>query len=167
MSLRLPWLVLASVAALLALASGCASKQVVASAGSFPWSGLGLKLSLPAGSWEIEEVQPDRVVMFRRLESAAHLVLMRVPAREEESADLALMRLFAHFKDKTELARHSRSIPSGLVANFAEYSVAVDGRTLRVLASVFRGGEWTTDLVAWGMDKDTFDAVADSLAFEN
>ena len=160
-------------AAILMPVSGCAGRTVIESDGGGQWSGVGnsatgplpVSLTLPAGSWEIEEVTPGSVILFRRLDGSGRIAIMRLAARPDEPASLALMRLFAHFKDKTILSRSSRPVKSGVTGQFAEYAVVTDERTLHVFACVFRHGDSTYDLVAWDMGSDTFDAVADSVAF--
>ena len=99
---------------LLISATGCSSMRTVESTGTAQWSGMGVSLILPAGFWEVEEVDPGQVVEFRKTASSAHIVLMRVPAREDKQDGLALRRLFVHFEDKQELARWSRPLRSGV-----------------------------------------------------
>lgn len=164
MRFRLLRLVLACVT-VFPVVAGCAARQVVESSGSAQWTGLGVMLTLPAGRWEIEEVERGRVVTFGAPGDAGQAALLRVDAHESDSPGIALMRLFAHFEEKTELARGARTLRSGIVGVFAEYAVEVEGRTIPVLAFVLRRGKWTYDLVAWDMDRATFDAFLEGWAF--
>ena len=144
-------------------ATGCAGVMVVESSGPVPWSGMGVSLSLPAGSWEVEEIDPGYVVEFRKRGGPAHIVLMRVPARKNEGGVAALRRLFVHFDDKRRTARWSGPLRSGIAAEFAAYTVSMDGRELRITACAVRQGSWTYDLVVWGLDRAVVGAVADSM----
>jgi len=146
-------------------ASGCAGVRVVESSGVERSSGMGASLTLPAGSWEVDKVDPEHVIEFRARHTPAHIALMRIPSRKGESGAVALKRLFAHFPDKRQTERISRPLRCGSVADFAEYIVAVEGNELRVRAYVVRRESWTYELVTWGLDAGAADAVADSLTF--
>lgn len=149
----------------LVLTAGCAHRQWVDSAGITRWSGMNLSLTLPAGSWEVEEVSPGSVVQFRRTGSSAHLVCMRIEAEKGDSGDLALRRLFVHFREKRLIRRWPHTLPDGTTAMCGEYAVTEEGREIRVRAYVVLKGQWLYELIAWGLDESTIEAVADSLTF--
>jgi len=146
-------------------AAGCAGMRVAQLSNGAHWSGMGVSLHLPDGSWEVEEVDPGYIIEFRQPATAAHLVLLRLPAPEAETGALALKRLFVHFENKQEMARWSKAVQSGDTAHFADYLVTVDGRNLSVQACVVRRGAWTYELVTWGLDRTAADTIANSLVF--
>jgi len=156
--------VLLSLAVLSTLLPGCAGRRPVGPWGPGGGTPLGVELSLPDGTWLSEVVRRDKILEFRRPDTLARVVLMRLPCREGESCFIGLRRLFAHFDEKIEIARRTRAIPSGLKGDFAEYLVQEGARTLHVHAAAFRRDATAVYLVGWGMDRKTFDAIADSIA---
>ena len=149
----------------LVLAAGCAHRQWVESTGVMRWSGMNLSLTLTAGSWEVEDVSPGSVVQFRRMGSSAYLVCMRIEAEEGDSGDLALRRLFVHFREKRLIRRWPHALPDGTTASCGEYVVTEEGREICVRVYVILKGPWLYELIAWGLDESTIEAVADSLTF--
>lgn len=155
------------------LLAGCASPQLIQSEGDLRWTGATLgrgsyipvTLTLPAGTWEIEQVEPDHVVMFEQTDGPPNITLMRVPAIASEDAHFALTRLLAHFQEKKQLSREERDLASGETAHLSEYEVIVDKEPVRVWVSIFRRGEWTYDLVGWNLEKDAFVTLVDSVVF--
>lgn len=164
---------LAAIIVAMLLLAGCASPQLVQSEGDLRWTGatpsrgshIPVTLILPAGTWEIEQVEPDHVVMFEQTDGPLNITLMRVPAVESEDAHFALTRLLAHFQEKRQLSREEKDLFSGETAHLAEYKVIVDEEPVRVWVSIFRRGEWTYDLVGWNVEKDVFVALVDSVVF--
>lgn len=158
---------------LLALLSlgGCRTIAKVESLGQATWSGLGVSLTLPAGSWEIEEVIPGTAFQFRNARKSERFVLMRLPARKDEPPWLPLKRLFVHFKKKRRLARWPRTLPSGEVAECAEYLVKDEGKEVIIVACVLRRGRRTYEVASWSLRTGraaamrTADAIVASLQF--
>ncbi len=160
------------IASLPALLPACSGTRVLSN-GSVCWhefsqgeNSFNAALALPAGHWEVEVVEAGHVVSFRQVDGPADIALVRVPSRRSETADVAMTRLFAEFKEKRVLARETYTLPGGIEARFGEYEVTVDDHVLRVHAAVVRRGQWTYDLVAWGLMSEVFARLARSLSFE-
>lgn len=128
---------------------GCRAIRVVQSVGQKRWSCLDASLVLPAGSWEVEEVVPGIVSVFREKQTSRSFVLMRLRARKHEPPWLPLRRLFVNFKKKREIARWQCGLESGDVAECAEYLADVEGRELSVTACVVRRGRRMYEVASW------------------
>ena len=149
----------------LAVTTGCARGRRVESASLVRWSGMGVSIVLPAGSWEVEDIVPGSVVEFRQMNSPAHVVLMRVEARTGDADGLAVLRLFSEFREKRMLRRWARVLPNGCEARCAECLVSEEGREILVRAYVMARGTHLYELVAWGLASGAADGVADGVVF--
>jgi len=142
-------------------AGGCANRGGMTRIGPASWSGMGIELSLPAGDWAKDSLSSRRVAVFRKTHSEAHVIIMQLASCDDDCPGTALRRLFAHFKKKTELARWRRPLQGGPQAQFAEMLVKAEDRYLHVYACAFRHADRVYDVVAWGMDRDDFNRLAD------
>jgi len=173
MSDRLLRLILAQGIFVVLTLSGCASPTRFHSSDSGPWPPansrmipMGVSLSLPAGSWKVNEIQPGRAIEFQETAGSGRIVLMRVSSEKIPTRQVALSRLFSHFPEKHEVFRGARVLRSGAEAALAEYVIVAKGKPLNVRACVVRGDVWIHELITWGLDATTADSLADSLVFE-
>ncbi len=144
----------------LAQAAGCKGVQVVKSSGFTRWSGMGMSLSLPPGSWAVEEVESGRVVGFKRLGAPGRFALVRRRAPEGEPVAIALKSLFVDFKKKREIQRWRRPLADGTPAECADYSVEEDGQHVFVRACVVRRGAQVYAVAAWDAEERSSAAAA-------
>jgi len=166
----------AAVVALIVL-GGCANRSIVTSDGSQVWSGATsfkskthapVTLTLPSGTWKIEHIKPDTVVFEQTLvKHPATFTVVYVSAAENEDPNLALARLLAYFPDRTERSRELRTLSSGENILVAEVELVVDEQPVLGRIAVFRRGKWTIDLVGWNMREETFDALVNSVVFND
>ena len=153
--------------------SGCASATRFHSSGSESWPPansrmvpMGVSLVLPAGQWQVTEVEPGRAIDFQDMAGSGRILLMRISSERIPSRKVALSRLFSHFPEKQEVFRGARVLRGGAEAALVEYIIMAKGKPLNVRACVVRGSEWVHELVTWGLDTVTADSVADSLVFQ-
>jgi hypothetical protein len=142
-------LLIATGFCLTALLTGCASTRTIQSDGVTRWSGLGVTLPLPAGTWRVTPAQDGAGAHFERAEPRVELLLVRRPARKGESDWMALNALFLSFRDKKESGRWSVARPDGIEVEGRDYQVVENGLALPVRAAAIRRGEWMYDLAEW------------------
>lgn len=162
---RVAAVLLLPCAFLLPLLTACASKPPVVTETGATWSGLGISLKLPAGTWDIGEADEGDTVTFTTPDRARCIALLRTPARANEPAWYALRALFVDFPDKKLLRRWEAALPGGAKLPCAEYEVTLDERRVVVRAGAVRRNEWNYALAEWVFSgAPAFDAVAASLA---
>ena len=61
------------------------------------------------------------------------------------------------------MRRWSHKLGNGEISEWAGCVVTEEGRELRVIACAILYGPWLYELVAWGLERDTVEAVAESM----
>jgi hypothetical protein len=142
--------------------SGCSSPQVIQSDGSARWSGLGVQVTLPEGTWRIRKSEKEQVATFVTEGRPGDLALFRVrvsppPAGGKAASalpdGLAFKRLFAYFQDKKELSAGEIALPGGRKVQCAEYEVKTDVGATRVKAYAVQRDGWIYDLAEWNFEQ--------------
>jgi len=145
---------------LAAASSGCSSAQVIKSDGSARWSGLGVQVKLPEGTWRVRVSEKEQAATFVPEGRRGNLALFRVPVPGSGAGKaapnppdwLAFKRLFAYFRDKKEISLGHVALPGGRTVECAEYEVKTDDGATRVQAYALRRGGWIYELAAWDFD---------------
>ncbi len=147
-------------------AGGCAGRATPATpttSGAL-WSGLGVSLRLPPGTWDAAEGDDANTVTFTAPRRERSLALLRSRARANQPEWYPLRSLFVEFPEKTLRRRWDITLSDGTRLPCAEYEVALDGRTVTVRAGAARRGEWNYALAEWVFSGvSEFDGVAASL----
>ena len=132
---------------LLFVAAGCSSVAHVRSSGAAVWQGLGVEVTLPAGEWEVEEVETGLAVEIRPAQGGARVALFRIRGNPEDSADLILKRLLVYFPVKER--RYEGELPVGDEhCRTAGYVVTEDGREILLHLYALRRGRISYGVVA-------------------
>lgn len=148
----------------LALLAGCSSKPPIASEKGAVWSGLGVSLRLPAGTWDVGEADEGNTISFTTPGHARCIALLRTPAKPNEPAWYPLRALFVEFPDKKLVRRWEVALPDGAKLPCAEYEVTIEERRVTVRAGAMRRNEWNYALAEWVFSgPSSFDALAAGL----
>ena len=129
------------------------------------WSGLGVSLRLPAGTWEVGDADKGDTVSFTAPDRSRCVALLRTAARGNEPEWYALRALFVEFPEKKLLRRWEATLADGAKMPCAEYEVTVEDRRVVVRAGALRRNEWNYALAEWGPGgASSFDALTAGLA---
>ena len=136
------------IALVLAGMAGCAHERVEPDGAPAIWTGMGVTLRVPPGTWTIRDTEKG-TVSFVCQPGGREIALMRVPAGPKDADWLPLANLFVEFREKKELRRWKGVIASGESVRGVEYDIVLDGRHVRIQACSTRRGAWHYDLAEW------------------
>lgn len=139
----------ALLAVAMSLGLGACAGTKYSSDQPIPWTGLGVTMTLPPGTWRAKEVRPGMAVHFTQSGSPSQLALMRVEAEPDKAESLVLRELFLAFEEKQELARSAEALPSGRIVECVRVAVVMKRRDTEVTACALRIGSWVYELVEW------------------
>ena len=119
-------------------------------AGPAVWSGLGVSVTVPEGTWRVEGQNDAEVVAFKSAEASGGLAVVRMNRNEMEPVRVAVQELFIAFREKHPLERWTLKTTSGRTVECASYLLVLERQRVHATACAVRHDADVLVVVAWG-----------------